>query len=357
MPKPNQKLIAEQLNLSRTTVSRCFTNHPKINPETRAKVFQLAAEMGFNYSQQRNIVSGREEGERNTIAVIIGVDKSVKDAVDTAGQILVGLTEKAATAGLEIEVHYIKPSEFNPLPRTRKLIKNVSCSNWKGVVLVYDFKEDAVKNVMAKFPTVSVLEDYHNNEVDCISQDQVRGISKLMEHLHDIGHRKIGFMSWKYDVYTPWVERRLGAYVENLFRYGIELDPELIINLRKHEYIDLPDIADQVAELVKKGTTAWVCAADHQAYHLRTELEKRGLKIPDDCSITGYDGVTPPAEQSQITTIRMPFKDMGLSAISSLIRKMAHPTAQRHNIQISGELLIGKSTGKPNAASATPIKA
>lgn len=347
MAKPNQKLIAEKLNLSRTTVSRCFTHHPKINPETRAKVFQLAAEMGFSYAQQRNNVAQREESGRNTIAVIIGADKSAEDAVETAGKILAGISEKAATAGLEIEVHYVKPADFEVKSRSRKIIKNVSCLNWKGVVLVYDFDEESVRNVMAKFPTVSVLEDYHSCEVDCISQDQVRGITKLITHLYQTGHRKIGFMSWKYEVNTPWVERRLGAYVENLFRFGLDLDTDLIINLKKDEFIDLPIIADQVAEKVRSGTTAWICAADHQAYHLRTELEKRGIRVPRDCSITGYDGIAPPKGQNQITTIQMPFKDMGLSAISSLIRKMMHPTARRHNIQIAGELLIGDSTAAP----------
>lgn len=347
MSKPNQKLIAEKLNLSRTTVSRCFTNHPKINPETRAKVFQLAAEMGFNYSQQRNSVSGRDDSDRNTIAVIIGVDKSVKDAVDTAGHILAGISEKAATAGLELDVHYVKPADLNVQPRSRKIIKNVSCANWKGVVLIYDFDEESVRNIMAKFPTVSVLEDYHNAEVDCISQDQVRGITKLMEHLHQLGHRRIGFMSWKYDVSTPWVERRLGAYVENLFRFGIELDPNLIVNLRQNESIDLPQIVATIAAEVRNGTTAWACAADHQAYHLRSELMNHGIRVPQDCSVTGYDGVQPPEGHSQITTIKMPFKDMGISSVSSLIRKMAHPTARRHNIQISGELLVGESTGAP----------
>ncbi|MCH6258053.1 LacI family transcriptional regulator [Puniceicoccaceae bacterium K14] len=347
MAKPNQKLIAEKLKLSRTTVSRCFTNHPKINPETRAKVFQLAAEMGFSYSQQRNSTGQREDSERNTIAVIVGIDRSVKDAVKTAGNVLKGISEKAANAGLEIEVHYINPADFNPQPRSRKIIKNVSCTNWKGVVLIYNFSEAAVTNVMAKFPTVSVLEDYQSIDVDCISQDQVRGISKLMEHLHDIGHHRIGFMSWKYEVRTPWVERRLGAYVENLFRFGIELDPNLIINLQKDENFSLSQLVDKVADRIQSGVTAWVCAADHQAYHLRNELEKRGIRVPEDCSITGYDGIEPPEGADQITTIRMPFKDMGHSAISSLIRKMGNPTAQRHNVQISGELLIDKSTAAP----------
>ena len=352
MPKPNQKLIAEKLNLSRTTVSRCFTNHPKINPETRAKVFQLAAEMGFSYSHQRNSTNQRDESRRNTIAVIVGADPSAKDAMATASKILSGVSDKAATAGFEIEAHYLNPAEFTPKARSRKLIRNVSCLHWKGVVLVYDFSEEAVKNLMSKFPTVSVLEDYHNCEVDCVSQDQTRGVAKLMEHLHELGHRRIGFMSWKYGVDTPWVERRLGAYVENLYRFDLEIDPNLIVNLKKHEFIDLPEIAKMVAERVRQGTTAWVCAADHQAYHLIAELKKLGLRVPQDCSITGYDGIRPPEGQKQVTTIKMPFKDMGVSAVSSLIRKIGHPLAQRHNILISGELLVGETTAAPPTAKA-----
>ena len=48
----NQQGIADQLSLSRTTVSRCFTNHPGINPETRSRVFKLAASLGYTYQKQ-----------------------------------------------------------------------------------------------------------------------------------------------------------------------------------------------------------------------------------------------------------------------------------------------------------------
>lgn len=54
MPKVNQKAIADQLGISRATVSRCFTNHAGINATTRAKVFQLAAEMGYAHLESRS---------------------------------------------------------------------------------------------------------------------------------------------------------------------------------------------------------------------------------------------------------------------------------------------------------------
>lgn len=348
MPKLNQKYIADQLNLSRTTVSRCFTNHPKINPETRAKVFKLAAEMGYSYSTQRNATPKLFSG-RKTIAVLVGIGEEQRKSSDTATaeELLIGISEKAAIEKLELEIHYVDPSDFLPPARARRIVKSVSCLDWKGVVIIYPLKEEAVANIMSKFPTVSVLEDYDNCEVDCINQDQIRGISRLMDHLYKLGHRRMGFLSWKYPVHTPWVERRLGAYVENIYRLGLELDPSLILNLRPHEHIPLDVLASQVAEHARKGVTAWICAADHQAYHLIEELRKHGVRVPEDCSITGFDGVAPPPGLPQATTIRVPFRDVGISAISSLLRKIDHPNTSRRNIQVSGELVPGATTAPP----------
>ena len=350
MQKPNQKHIADRLSLSTTTVSRCFTNHPKINPETRAQVFQLAAELGYSYTAQRN-ASPKDENGRNTIAVIVGIEKLAEAEKDIAAEVLKGISEKAASEGMEIEVHYVDPSDFLPKIRSRKIIKNKSCAHWKGIVLVYDFQEEAVSNIMAKFPTVSALEDYDNVDVDCIGQDQVRAISKIMQHLYELGHRRIGFLSWKYPVEAPWVHRRLGAYFENLYRLGLDIDPSLVLNLRNEESIPLGELSKQAADLVCKGVTAWVCAADHQAYRLLSDFQEFGISVPDVCSVTGYDGQISPSGLPQVTTIRMPFRDIGVSCVSSLIRKMKHPVDMRRNLQVSGELLIGATSGTVRAAS------
>ena len=82
----SQKEIAERLNLSRTTVSRCFTNHPKINPETRARVFELAAEIGYSYSPPRNLVEDRPR-VADSVAVMVGRPSNALDGIDTARQI------------------------------------------------------------------------------------------------------------------------------------------------------------------------------------------------------------------------------------------------------------------------------
>lgn len=343
MAKIDQQTIAEKLKLSRTTVSRCFTNHPKINPQTRAKVFQLAAKLGYSYSAPRN-AQGTKKSVRNTLAVLVGVPESAKAEVDTAAEIINGISEKAAAEKLKIEVHYVDASTFLPSPRPRKIVPNGNSSTWKGIVLVYPFHPEAVSNLMTKYPTVSVLDNYDELELDSVNPDQTRGIGAMVRRLHGLGHKKIGFLSWKYAIDAPWVERRLGAYVENLYRLGIEFDPDLVLNVRQNEQVSLEDLGANVAKLTKKGVTGWVCAADHQAYHLVNELKKHGVSVPKDCSVTGFDGIKHLRGVPQLTTVKVAFKDMGVSSVVSLLRTVSNPTAARRHIQISGRIIEGKTT-------------
>ncbi|KAF0095743.1 MAG: hypothetical protein E1N59_519 [Puniceicoccaceae bacterium 5H] len=345
MAKLNQQLIAERLNLSRTTVSRCFTNHPKISPETRAKVFQLAAEMGYDYTAQRNQNRETKGDERNVIAVLIGLPQG--QVVDTASHILAGISEKTASERLELQLHYVDPTTFMPSPRPRKIIKNVNTASWRGVLLLYPLQEQAVRNLMTKFPTLSVLDEYDFPEVDCVDADQVHGIRLMVQHLHQLGHRRIGFLTWKYQVPAAWVERRFGAYVESLYRFNLPFNPSDVLNTQADERIPLPELTRLAAERTRDGVTAWVCAADHQAYHLIDGLQEMGLRVPEDVSVTGFDGVPPPIGMPQLTTIRVAFRDIGVSAVHSLQRKIMDSAAQRRHVLVMGKEVPGATTAPP----------
>jgi DNA-binding LacI/PurR family transcriptional regulator len=109
--------------------------------------------------------------------------------------------------------------------------------------------------------------------------------------------------------------------------------------------VPLDVLSREVARLVREGVTGWVCAADHQAYRLVRDLRELGLRVPKDCSVTGYDGDPVPDGLPQLTTIKMPFRDIGVSSVVSLLRKIDHPTAPRRHILVSGREIYGESTG------------
>ncbi len=340
----NQKEIAERLHLSRTTVSRCFTNHPKINPHTRARVFELAAEMGYSYSPPRN-QTGTRPRVKDTVAVLVGEPANATVRVDTAREILAGISERLATEKLVLKVHYEDPAEFELAPRARRIIPGLSNSEVLGFILMFPFREETVANLIPKFPTICALDDYEDLEVDCVDVDQSRGIARMVNQLYHLGHRELAFVSWRYTVPTPWVERRFGAFVENLCRLNLPYRPERIINVARQGQVGPEEVARKVVKMVREGVTGIVCAADHQAYPLVAALRSAGIRVPEEVSVTGFDGVEPPSGADQLTTVRSPFRDIGISSVVSLLRRVTNPSAPRRHILVCGRSLEGKTTG------------
>lgn len=339
----NQKEIAERLNLSRTTVSRCFTNHPKINPHTRARVFELAAELGYAYSPPRNQTGDRPR-VKDTVAVLVGEPANATVRVDTAREILAGISERLATEKLALKVHYEDPAEFDIAPRARRIIPGLSNSEVLGYILMFPFREQTVANLIPKFPTICALDDYEDLEVDCVDVDQARGISRMVKHLYELGHRELAFVSWRYKVPTPWVEKRFGAFVENLTRLDLPYRPDRIVNVSRRGQIGPEAVSRRVLKMVHDGVTAIVCAADHQAYPLVSALRASGIRVPEDVSVTGFDGVVPPNGEEQLTTVRTPFRDIGISSVVSLLRRVSNSSAPRRHILVCGRSIEGKST-------------
>ena len=341
-----QKELAERLNLSRTTVSRCFTNHPKINPETRALVFELAAKMGFNYAPPRNVTSERSN-KASSITVLVGKPSNAGEWYNTERDLLAGISGQLANDQMTLNIQYVDPATFDLAPRARRILPGLRNADVKGFILLYPFKESSVGNLIRKFPTVCTLDEYDSLEVDCVDVDQTRGVSRLVEHLHGLGHRQMGFVSWKYTVRTPWVERRFGAFVESLYRHYLPFREDRIINVHRENQVEPEDVCQEVIRMIREGVTAIVCAADHQAYPLMEALQKEGIRVPEDVSITGFDGEVPPEGMPQMTTIQTPFRDIGVSSVAALMRLVNFPSAPRRHILVSGRTIEGETTAPP----------
>jgi LacI family transcriptional regulator len=109
-------------------------------------------------------------------------------------------------------------------------------------------------------------------------------------------------------------------------------------------------MAQQVARLVREDrVSAWVCAADHQAYRMIQELQRLGIRVPEDCSVTGFDGLEPPQSLRRLASIRVPHEDIGASAVSRLLSRIGNPKSSRRKILVEGLLVEGQTIGPPPA--------
>jgi DNA-binding LacI/PurR family transcriptional regulator len=346
-PEVNQQLIADRLNVSRSTVSRCFTNHPGINPVTRARVFQLAAEIGYVHLQMRTPRSKRKNDVKQIFGVLIcsAEEEYLRtDYQNPSEQILAGVADCAHLNGAEVEVHLIDPKHCaldNPaFVRIEKL-----CNRWDGLLLVYPFPTTVLDHLAPKIPLVSLVEQFDHTGIDCVDVDHYKGISSIVEHLAEHGHRKIGFFTRRYEVEASWSYRRYAAFMEAMVRLRLPVAIEDIVNVFPSREGDDESSIDYAVERTRAGVTAWVCAADHQAYDLIRGLEKRGFRVPKDVSVTGFDGIEAPKDFPKLTTVVIPFREIGTTGTQRLIERASKRFGSAQHVLIDCRLRPGATIG------------
>jgi LacI family transcriptional regulator len=343
MASVNQQVIADKLRISRTSVSRSFSNHPAINPETRARVFAMAAKLGYRYTARRPPAHAHATA-RGTVGVLIALPPKRGSVTETFQYMLGGISERLRSFERPLDVRYFNPSTDSGGVGARAL-RDLHGRRWSGAILIYAFPEPVVVPLAARLPCVSLVEDYADQAIDCIDIDQSGAMHKLILRLAQLGHRRFGFLSWPYTVPTPWVQKRFAAYVESLFRLELPFDPHTVVNVRPSEHRPVEDCTEFVIAQVKRGVTAWVCAADHQAYSLVQHLQQAGLRVPQECSVTGFDGIDPPRGLPQLATVKVPYWDMGIAAVGRLLNRVEHPSSPRRHILIAGQPVYGATTG------------
>ena len=80
------------------------------------------------------------------------------------------------------------------------------------------------------------------------------------------------------------------------------------------------------------------------------DLAARGIRVPEDCSVTGFDGLEPPAGLRRATSMRVPHEHIGSSALTRLVNRMAHPASPRRKILVEAELVAGETIAPPRTA-------
>jgi LacI family transcriptional regulator len=136
-----------------------------------------------------------------------------------------------------------------------------------------------------------------------------------------------------------------------MVRSGAMLDLRHVYNVGPNAAhpLDTHALADTVARATQhEGITAWVCAADHQAYQLIADLKARGLRIPEDVSITGFDGNEPPVGLPALATAAVPNEHIGEGAVAQLISRLLYPRSPRRKILVATAVVEGTTVVAPS---------
>ena len=322
----NQQGIADQLNLSRTTVSRCFTNHPGINPETRSRVFKLAASLGYTYQEGKTgKKSDRTALSRFGVLICTDPESYADEDFENPGALLLsGISEFAQLQKAQLDVHFVTPGESSLQSSSYSEIGALNDREWDGVLLIYPFPDQIILGLQKLFPVVSLVQQFVRSPLDCVDVNHHRGIELVLDHLVELGHERIGFLTTGYDLSAKWAQYRHSAFLAETARLQLPRNSDWVIDPSTASRLSVDEIHQLAVGQTRKGVTAWVCAADHQGYQLYSHLTKEGFSVPGEVSLTGFDGIAPPKWAPPLTTLRIPYHEIGLTAgkrLQDLVRK------------------------------------
>lgn len=324
--------IAAAAGVSVPTVSRVLNGKRGISEKKRIQIEQLLDERGYE----------RRKPRRETVLIDF-----VISSLDTqwATELLRGAQAEAARAGVDLVVN---ATDGHPAG-TPDWIGRLATRGTDGVVLVISELAPTARDELARLQVPVVLIDPVGTDTESfvtVSATDWAGGRDAAEHLLALGHTRIGFITGP--LLLECHQDRLDGYYSALGRARIAADSSLVregnslsSGGQKHggDLLDLPD-----------RPTAIISGSDEQAYGVYLAARQRGIRVPEDLSVVGFDDVNLCQWVSpQLTTVRQPLAGMAAEATRLLLALSRGDAISNPRVQLASDLIVRESTAAPNA--------
>jgi len=326
--------VAATAGVSMKTVSRVFNHEPNVREKTRLRV--EAAAQALNY--RPNPSARSLAGNRSYLISLVYDDPFAGSAY--VMEIIVGMLQACEST------HYsamLRPLEFSSAEHVVSVEDSVAQYRPDGLILLPPFADDMkllqrLDELGVRYATISAKAK--DARVGTIL-DERKAAAEMIAHAVSLGHRRIAHITGPAaHSGRAW---RLAGYRDGLRRAGIEYDETLVVDGGFSFESGIAG-ARQLLDF-KQPPTAIFAANDDSACGVMHEAFERGLSIPQDLSVFGFDD-TPTSRQvwPSLTTVRQPCRDMGRIAAEQLIASIRDPNAGQL-VPVPYELQIRQSTG------------
>jgi DNA-binding LacI/PurR family transcriptional regulator len=331
----NIKAVARRAGVSTATVSRTINGSDKVTPKTAERVRRAIAALQFYpNTNARSLGSGRSSLYGLIISDI--TNPFFPELVKAFEDIAVGHGQEVLVAN----------TNYDPA-RMESCVTRMVQRKVDGVAIMTSEMEDRLVKVFnhRDIPLVFMDVGVPGPGVSRVWVDHAAGVAMAMDHLVSLGHRRIAFISGPLDLFSA--RTRFHAFKESLERHGLRAEPGLIQEANHRA----DGGHDGMLRILDSGAkpTAVVASNDLTAIGAMGAIHERGLRIPDDISIVGYDDIVLSAyTQPPLTTLRLPRNEIATAAFHALYdtRQQASKVQQDGaNYNILPALVLRNSTG------------
>jgi DNA-binding LacI/PurR family transcriptional regulator len=330
------KDIAKAAGVSHSTVSRALADSPLVSTETKARVQQLASEMGYSPdAQARSLVMGRTQSVGVVVTTITDpfIAEIVQAVEQTAHNFDYTVILATSNAEPEREIAAVE------MLRSKRVDGLIVTSSRVGVLYQEHLDRLGVPVVL-----INSQQEQSGSYTFSVSVDNQHGGCLATRHLIDLGHRRIAYVTGPAD-HSDDLDR-LAGYRDALQLAGLLFDPLLVIpgtGRADGGEAALPHLMSR-----QDRPTAAFCYNDMTAIGLISAARRAGLAVPADLAVVGFDDIAFASYVSpSLTTIAQPIPDMGKRAMGMVLDLILGSHGARGeiaNILVRGELVVRDSS-------------
>ncbi|MEO7494423.1 MAG: LacI family DNA-binding transcriptional regulator [Massilia sp.] len=329
--------VAKIAGVSPITASRAIRGVGYVSEAARARIMEAAAQL--NYTP--DMLARRMRGDKsNLIGVFVNNYGSI-----VLHEIIKFISHEARRMGYDLIVFNAERFDRPGRMETSDMLSKL-CD---GILLILPNVNDGYLDVIERqhFPCVLVNFDAKEIALPIVVAENRNGGRMAVEHLLQLGHRRIAFVAGS--LATGQSAERQKGYEDALRAAGIEIDEALMLPGKFTQAGGYA--ASEQLLLLEHPPTAIFCANDEMAFGALDAINSRGLKVPDDISVIGFDDIPTSSHVfPTLTTMRQPFADMASRAVSEVVAIIQGREMNPARIAFPMQIVIRNSTGPVPAA-------
>ncbi|SHH60193.1 LacI family DNA-binding transcriptional regulator [Clostridium grantii] len=329
--KSNVKMkdLAEKLGVSNVTISKALNDKEGVSDELKYKIKKLADDMGYRVN---TLAKSMKEGISYNIGVIIA------ERFTGGFESFYLQFHKNISTLLETHNYYGILQVLSEDDEENLVIPKVYYENKvDGFIVLGQVSKDYIESLQNIEVPVVFLDFYDEHEnIDTIITDSFYSAYELTNYLISNGHKNIAYVGNIYA--TSSIQDRFLGYYKSLLEHRIKINYDYVISDRnqKGKFIDfeLPDVLP----------TAFVCNCDQVAYNLIRKIQSLGFKVPEECSIVGFDNdIYATISEPKITTVQVDIIGMAETAVNAILEKVKDQDKKYGRILVKARIIYRDS--------------
>ncbi|MCD8501178.1 MAG: LacI family DNA-binding transcriptional regulator [Bacillaceae bacterium] len=337
--KVTMQQIAEVAGVSKYVVSKSLSGKPGVSEKTREKILFIAKELG--YFKEDVYVKQDQTSDVNGGLVLVVVPKSnhVFENSPYWGKVIDGVSAGVS----EKKLHMVIMTE------NQEIKEHINLQKLIGIICIGKISTEHLIGLQQLLvPIVMIDNEDPIIKSDTIFKDNFGGVNKMTKHLIALGHKQllfVGDVEYSLSFYDRWLGFRIACEQAGVNKR--HSDSPLPLSYKEFEH-KFKHWISQIEKNSPSFPTAFVCANDDIAVNTMKALKGLGFRVPEDCSVTGFDNLevgmyTKPS----ISTVQVMKESIGNRAVSKLMWRISNDQFPPEKTLIGGELIIRESVSPP----------